>query len=455
MQTVAETLSAYASTLKYEDLPAEVVHQAKRTIMDSLGCAFGGYSSEPAKIAREMAALVTSTRPATIIGSGQKTSIELAVYANGVMVRYLDFNDGYVVKGSAHPSDNVAVQISAAEVAHAGGRDLIVATVLAYEVICSILDVWDNKLAGLDAVTIGGIASVVGAARLLGLSQRQIVEAINIMLAGNCALYQTRIGHVSMWKGCACANASRNAIFAAQLAARGMTGPAPIFEGRNGFFNTFGGRSFELAPFGGGTQHYRIMRAHLKQFPLGNYGQSVVTAILDVRALVSDIRDIAEVHINTSQRALNVMAEHPEKWRPQNRETADHSIPYTAGVALMYGTIDPSYFDERYFHDEQLLDLISRIKCNASEEATKRVSEALLCEVDVILRSGERKSVRVEHHRGHWRNPMSDAEVETKFRTLVDGMLPSSKVDALTAQLWKLEDLPEVGALVQMTKIDS
>ena len=454
MPTVAETLAAYASTLRYEDLPADVVHQTKRTIIDTLGCAFGGYSSEPARIARYLAGPISSTQPATILCSGVKTSVDLAAFANDVMIRYLDYNDGYVKKGSGHPSNSIAGLIATAEIAHADGRDLIVATVLAYEVFCGICDVWDHKVSGIDHVTLGGIAVVVSAARLLGLSKQQIIEAINIMVAGNIALYQTRLGNVSMWKGCAYANAGRNAVFAAQLAARGMTGPSPIFEGRNGLFKIVSREPFELLPFGGGDQPYRITRNHFKRFPLGNYGQPVVTAALEARALVNDMSDVAEVHIRTSQRALNVMADNAEKWRPQNRETADHSMPYTTAVALKYGTISESYFDERYFlHDKDLLELMSRIKCMASEEATQRVGEALLCEVDLILRSGERKSVRVDHHRGHWRNPMSDAEVEEKFRTLVADMLPPSRVDALTKQLWKLEDLPEVGTLVEMTKI--
>ena len=136
MQTIAENLGAYASTLKYEDLPAEVIHQAKRIIVDTLGCAFGGYTSEPGKIARDLAGLVSSSQPATILCSGQKTSVDLAAFANDVMIRYLDFNDGYISKGSGHPSDSIAALLAAAEVAHAGGRELIVATVLAYEVFC-------------------------------------------------------------------------------------------------------------------------------------------------------------------------------------------------------------------------------------------------------------------------------------------------------------------------------
>ena len=455
MQTIAEKIGAYASTLKYEDLPADVIHQAKRTIMDTLACAFGGYDSEPGRIARDVAGLVSSKQPATILCSGQKTSADLAAFANDVMIRYLDFNDGYIAKGGGHPSDSISALLAAAEITHRGGRDLILATVLTYEVYCCLSDAWFCKLCGIDHVTHGGIGSVVGVARLLGLTQQQIVEAVNLTVAPNIALNQTRAGNVSNWKACAYANANRNAIFAAQLAARGMTGPSPIFEGRNGFFKIVSRQPFELGPFGGNGQPFRIMKSHLKQFPICNGGQTVVPAALEARGFVKDVRDIAEIHVHVSQNAWNVMADDPEKWRPRNRETADHSIPYTAAVALMYGTIDESYFAEKYLHDKDLLELVSRIKCSVSEEANRRVEEINLCDFDVVMRSGERKSIRVEYHRGHYLNPMTDADIEKKVHLLVADMLPAARIEALIEQLWKLEALPEVGTLIQMTESES
>jgi 2-methylcitrate dehydratase len=454
MQTVAELLGAYASSLRYEDIPPQVAHQTRRTLIDTLGCGLGGYDSEPARIACELAALVASSRPATVMGGGHKTSLELAVFANSVMVRYLDFNDGYVKKGSGHPSDCIAALLSVAEVTGASGRDLIVATVIAYEVFCGICDAWDHKPPGIDSVTTSGIAVAAAAARLMGLTQPQITEAINIMVAGNIALYQTRLGNVSMWKGSAAANASRNAVFAAQLAARGMTGPSPIFEGRNGFFKIVSRQDFDFPPLGGGEQLFRILHCHFKQFPLGNYGQPVVTAALEARALVGDVNEIEEVHIRTSQRALNVMADNPEKWRPRNRETADHSMPYTTAVALIYGTIDAGYFEEEYFlHNKELLAMTDRVKCSASEEATRRVSESLLCDIEVLLKSGERRSARVEYHRGHWRNPMSDAEVEAKFRKLAGAQMPTARIAALLAQLWEIDKLRDLGTLMNMMRL--
>ena len=131
MATLAETLSGYACALRYEDLPEETVHLAKRFIIDTLGCAIGGYESEPARVAREMAGMISSTHPVTVLGSGGQSSLDLASFANGVAIRYLDFNDGYTSRESGHPSDSIAASLSATEAAGGSGKTLILSTVLA------------------------------------------------------------------------------------------------------------------------------------------------------------------------------------------------------------------------------------------------------------------------------------------------------------------------------------
>src|SRR5919201_373536 len=146
MDNIAEYLSHYTAALAFEDLPAEVVHQAKRLLVDTLGCAIGGYASEPSKIARVLAADISSRQPATVLGSGQQTSLELATFANGVMIRYLDFNDGYTGKESGHPSDSIAAVLSPGEVVHADGKTVITAMVVAYEVFCRLCDAVSVRL---------------------------------------------------------------------------------------------------------------------------------------------------------------------------------------------------------------------------------------------------------------------------------------------------------------------
>jgi len=149
---LAETLAHYAASLKYEDLPEDIVRLAKRTILDTIGCAFGGYDAGPSQIAIKLASEVSAKQPATVLIRGTKTSPDLSTFANGVMIRYLDFNDAFVslTHGAGHPSDTIAALLSAAELKGRSGRDLITATVLSYEVFCKIADVFDYLGNGID-----------------------------------------------------------------------------------------------------------------------------------------------------------------------------------------------------------------------------------------------------------------------------------------------------------------
>lgn len=453
MNTIVDTLADYAQNLRFEDLPSEVVHQAKRLIVDSIGCALGGYRSEPARIAREMAANLNAGRSAAIMGSGERSSADLATFANGVMIRFMDFNDGYTSNGeSGHPSDSLAAALTVADLMRRSGRDLITATVLAYEVFCRICDFIDLKPLGFDHVTVGGMASTAAAAKLLGLDGDRLRHAFNLGIAPNIALYQTRIGNVSMWKGCAYANASRNAVFAALLAERGMTGPSPVFEGVGGYFKAVTRQPFELTALGGRDgQPYKIMQILMKRFPLGQYSQTVAEAAIQVRARIGAIEDIEEVHVETLHTAIRLMAGDSQKWAPETRETADHSMPYTVAVGLAHGDFGEEFFEDRWIRDPVLRALTRKVKVSEWDEANRRMPEAMLCRVTVTTRDGQRHAASVEYHRGHWKNPMTDAEVEAKFRKLALHVLTPAQTDELAACLWQLEELADVGALMRLT----
>jgi 2-methylcitrate dehydratase len=447
--SVGEIVARYAANLKYEDLPDDVVWSVKRAILDTFGCAFGGYTAEPSRIALKLAGSVSAQPPATVLFTGTRTTPDLAVFANGVMIRYLDFNDAFVsrTKGAGHPSDMIAALLAAAEVGQRSGRDLIAATVLAYEVFCKIADVFDYLGNGIDHSTITGMGAVVGVGRLMGLTPEQMVHAIGITVGGNTATRQGRADELSNWKAYAAADACRKAFFAVQLARNGMTGPSRVFEGRYGFFKVMGRRP--VAPIQLG-EPFGIRRTFTKRFPLGQFSQTVAQAALEARSFFKSPGDIQDINIRVSRSAIKIMADGPDKWRPQTHETADHSIPYAAGLALMYGTIEPQYYDDPYLHDPALLDLVSRIKCLPSDEAeTPELSN--LCELEIVLKSGARRTFRVEYHRGHYRNPMTDAEMEEKFRLLAQERLSADRVDALVRRLWRIESEPRVSGLIMMT----
>ena len=450
-EALAQTLARYAARLSYEQLPEDVIRIAKRTILDTFGCAFGGYSAGPTRIAIKLAGDVTARPAATVLIGGIATSPELAVFANGVMIRYLDFNDAFVslTHGGGHPSDMLAALLTAAELKVRSGRDLLTATVLAYEVFCKIADVFDYLGNGIDHSTITGIAAVIGAGHLMGLTAEEMVHAIGITVGGNTATRQGRADALSNWKAFAAADACRKAMFSVQLAQNGMTGPGSVFEGRYGFFKVMARMAVAPPQLG---EPFGIRRAFTKRFPLGQFSQTVAQAAVEARPFVTSADDIAEVNIHVSRSAIKIMADGPDKWRPQTHETADHSIPYAAGLVLMYGRIEPEHYEAPYLHDPRLLDLISRVRCLPSDEADRRENELNLCELEIVLKSGARKTIRVEYHRGHFKNPMTDAELEEKFRLMAEKHLRTDRVDNLLRLLWRIESEPQVGALIAATR---
>jgi 2-methylcitrate dehydratase len=450
--TLAETIANYAAGLTYDDIPDDVVRLAKRTILDTVGCMYGGYTAGPTRIAIKLASDVSAKKPATVLLSGTRTSPDLAVFANGVMIRYLDFNDAFVslTHGAGHPSDTIAALLSAAELGERSGRDLITATVLSYEVFCKIADVFDYLGNGIDHTTITGMAATAGAGRLMGLTPDQMVQAIGITVGGNTATRQGRSDVLSNWKAFAAADACRKAIFAVQLAQEGMTGPVNVFEGTYGFFKVMGRKVVVPPQFG---EPFGIRRAFTKRFPLGQFSQTVAQAAVEARSFANNPDDIQEVDIHVSHSAIKIMADGPEKWRPQTHETADHSIPYAAGLALMYGKIDPVFYEDPYLHEPRLIDLVSRVKCLPSDEADRMEQEFNLCDLEIVLKSGLRKTFRVEYHRGHFKNPMSDAEMEEKFRLMAQKHLTADRVDNLLRLLGRLENEPNARALIAATVI--
>src|SRR5262249_29198991 len=133
MDKTTDTLARYVTSLRYQDLSARAVREAKRHLIDSLGCAMGGYDSEPAAIARRLAPEWTGIPSARLLGEGRPTTPEAAAFANSVMIRFLDANDTYIARGSGHPSDMLGAILAAAEVQGASGKEFLLATGGGYE----------------------------------------------------------------------------------------------------------------------------------------------------------------------------------------------------------------------------------------------------------------------------------------------------------------------------------
>ena len=171
----------------------------------------------------------------TIIGTDHQAPPDWAAFATGCCIRYFDYNDTYLSKEPAHPSDNIAAVFAVAESVGASGRELITAIALAYEVQCRFCDAASIRARGWDHPTYGAFSTALAAARLMKLDPEKTRHAVNI--AGvNCAAFrQARVGELSHWKGVAFANAARLRCLRSAARARGNDGSGADLRRTDGF----------------------------------------------------------------------------------------------------------------------------------------------------------------------------------------------------------------------------
>jgi 2-methylcitrate dehydratase len=368
------------------------------------------------------------------------------------MIRYLDANDTYIARGSGHPSDMLGALLAAAEWRGASGRELLLATVAGYEVFGALADQVSLRDRGWDQGVFIAPAAAAGAGRLLGLSVDQLADAVAIAATAGVATRQTRAGELAMWKGCATAASARAGLFAAQLAGEGLTGPTAAFEGRHGLWEQVTG-PFELGVLGGRDRPFAIERTNLKFFATEYHAQAPLALALALRDRVR-VEDIETIDVRIYAMAHSEIGSEPAKWDPRTRETADHSLPYMLSVALRDGRVGPASFEPERYLDPGLRPLMNRIRVAEHPDFTRRFPQELVSEITVVTRSGQRVTERADYPKGHARNPMTDADVETKFRDLSADALGHARADAALRALWRLEDADRVGDLLDLFTLD-
>jgi 2-methylcitrate dehydratase len=272
-QLVEFTLSA-----SYEALDQSVIHQCKRRLIDTLGCAIGAFDDSLCTTVRELALQYRGPNAATLWGTADICSTEMAAFCNGVMLRVQDFNDTYFASDGAHPSDIMGAIVAVADAVRADGRALLLATATGYEVFCRLMQSVDVSAKNFDQTLYVSVAAALGIGQLMRLPRAELGHAVALAVTPHLALRQTRKGQLSHWKGCAAAEAARNAVFAANLAARGVTGPSEVFEGNQALWSIFG--RFDLAARPDWPAMKMVERTHLKNLPVCYHAQAAAQAAI-------------------------------------------------------------------------------------------------------------------------------------------------------------------------------
>jgi 2-methylcitrate dehydratase len=446
---LAERLADYADRLRYDDLDAATVERVKAHVIDALGCGIAAFDERPVQICRDVA-LAPGGGTASIIGTNKRTTPDLASFANGAAIRYYDLNDVYVGRFAGHPSDNIAPCLAVAEAEHASAEELITAIALVYEVNCRLIDALDIGARGWDPPVLSLPAVALAAGKLMKLPRDKLAQAVNLALNDHIAMGQTRAQTNSDWKGLADAEAARNAVFAAMLARGGLTGPAPIFEGRLGFFQQVSGPAdVDVDAFGRRGVPFRIHHCGMKPYAAVVYAQTAIVAAIAVAKQVGDLDRIAAIEIAATRRGFQQTGSDPEKWTPATRDTADHSMPYITTRAMFDGDIDNDSYAPEKLHDPRTLAFMRKITVAEDPALTARTSPSIVpTRITAILGDGQRVVREVDDVPGFVARPMSRADVEQKFRRNVGKRWPQQRTDAILQALWALDRTDDLAALL-------
>jgi len=447
--SLAERLADYSASLTYDDMRA-VVPEAKKRLLDSLGCAIGAFGERPVRAAARLAKEHYRADASTILGTRVRTTPDMATFVNGLMVRYFDFNDTYLSKEPGHPSDNVPACLATAEMEGRSGRELLLAMVLAYEIQCRLCDAANLRHRGWDHVCYGLVSGALASGKLMRLSKDELAQAVNISLNSHLAMRQVRAGGLSMWKGFSFANASRNAVFSALLAREGITGPSPIFEGEMGFFNQVSGRfQLDVSSFGGKERGFKLGETFLKFYPAEYHAQTAIWAALELRNRIQGdpFKRIAFVGVETQEAGYTILGKDIEKWSPETRETADHSLPYIVAMALLEGKVDNGTYAGKKLIDPEVREFMKRITVKEDRTLTAAYPGSIPNRVTVKLDDGKALALQVDDPRGHPKNPMTEEEIERKFRLLTRSVLRESQIEKTLEFVRTIEKQSDVSVL--------
>ncbi len=472
---LSHTLAKWACGLKFEHLSDKAIHTAKLFWYDSLGCALGGSQQEDAKILlehhREMAGEEATQRRSdgatkgkcTVFVSGFKTNPVDAAFMNSHMVRAMDYNDIYWKADPCHPSDIICGPLALAESLQLSGRDLIVGTIIAYEIEMRLCEagVPGVREYGWHHATLTAFAAPLAAGRMLNLNVDQMVQAIGISASRTFTPGAVTAGKLTNMKNTVDAWATRMGVESALLARRGFSGPEHMIDGKEGLYHVFGHvhykgqpARFDSAKLTDGlprakADHYKIIDCGMKSFPIEALSHAPLTAMLKIvheHKVKPD--DVTEIHVEVISRAADILGD-PAKYRPTTKETADHSLPYCLAVGLLDGMVTPLQFKQQRIDDPKLPAVMDKIKVIPNEEFDRLFPASQPSRITIVTKDGRKLSARVDVPKGDPRDPMTAEEIGVKFNALGREVVGEQRCNEIGQTVMGLDELTSVDELMR------
>ena len=467
-KSISRQIAEFAVSLKFADLPDEVVNEVKRYMYDSIGCAYGGYHTNDLNIIRDIYIDIGGKSDATVLGFGDKLPAVNATLINSLMVRALDFNDIYWKDDPSHPSDIIPAAWAVGELVNANMKDVIVAIVLAYEFeqrLCLFAKPGVRERKWHHA-TLTQFVSPIVAGKLLGLTVDEMVHAIGISGCHNHTIGCPTAGKLTMMKNTVDPMAVQSGVFAALMAQKGFSGTEKVFEGKEGFMDAFIGwnaKDESLKPtdmegrdgvsswswdidalVGGLGDSYKIMECGMKAFPTEALTHTHLSCVLN--AMIGnnlEYSDVKEVKVTCFAQAYDILFD-PTKYRPESRETADHSLPYCMAVAMVDKKITTDSFSDEKLNDPRIYEVIDKIIGEPSQEFEKMFPAKQPSRVVLTTNDGRMFEEYLEYPKGDPREPMTMDDLENKFNSLAGDKFDASAKKQLKETIFNCEEMNAV-----------
>ena len=419
---------------RFEDLPAPVRHEGARTLLNWVGCAIGG--SRHQTVTNAMAALSPFFGPgqATLLGRPERVDVLHAALLNGISSHVLDFDDTHI-ETAIHPAAPVAPAILAlAEHRPVSGPDFIAALVIGIETAFRIgiaVTPAHYKAGWHITGTAGVFGSAAAAGKLLGLNEQQMCWALGLAAAQPVGL-QEMFG--SMTKSFHPGRAAQNGLTAALLAHKGYTASERALEAKRGWLHVLSPSCDYAALTDAG---WEILNNSYKPFACGLVVHPVIDGCIQLRdrnGLTPDMVDRIEIAVHP--RVLDVTAIR----NPRTGLEGKFSVYHAAAVAVAVGAAGEREFGDEVVRGRAIDDLRRRVRATPDPAIGKAQAR-----VEILLKTGKRLAVFVEHAVGSVQNPMSDRALEDKFRGLSEGILPPDRTERLIGLCWGADKLADAG----------
>jgi len=355
----------------------------------------------------------------------------------------LDFNDIYWKEDPSHPSDIIQAALAVGEMVDSSMEEVIVAIALAYEFemrmcLFATPGVRERKW---HHATLTQFVSPIVASKLLGLTEDEMVNAIGISGCHNHTIGCPTAGKLTMMKNTVDPMAVQSGVLAALMAQKGYSGTEAVIEGKEGFKDCFGEGWDDEALVGNLGKDFKILECSMKAFPTEALTHTHISAALTVMKENNlTYKDVKEVSVTTIARACDILFD-SHKYRPESRETADHSLPYCIASAIVDGKITTDSFSDEKMKDPAIWETIDKIKGIASEEFEAMFPAKQPSKVVIETTKGDKFEAYLEYPKGDPREPMTQDDLDAKFNSLTAELFDASRQTEMKEMIFNCETM--------------